>query len=51
MKQYKADGTYNAGEARPNNGRGKFVQRAPFPAEARALAKYRAFIEPKGVAR
>ena len=42
---------YSDGKVTANNGRGKFVQRAPFPAEARALAKYRAFTEPKGVAR
>ena len=34
-----------------NNGRGKFVPRAPFPAEARALAKYKELTTPKGVAR
>jgi dihydropyrimidinase len=42
---------YSDGKVTANNGRGKFVQRAAFPAEARALAKYRAFTEPKGVAR
>ena len=41
-----ADGKVNA-----NNGRGKFVARAPFPAEARALAKYKELTTPKGVAR
>ena len=34
-----------------NNGRGRFVKRAPFPPERRALAKYKELTAPKGVAR
>jgi dihydropyrimidinase len=42
---------YSDGKVTANNGRGKFVPRAAFPAEARALARYRETTAPKGVAR
>ena len=39
---------FEDGKVLANNGRGRFVKREPFAAEARALAKYKALTAPKG---
>ena len=42
---------FEDGKVLANNGRGKFVKREPFAADARALARYKAATAPKAVAR
>jgi dihydropyrimidinase len=42
---------YEDGKVLANNGRGRFVKRAPFPPEQAALAKYKTLTAPQGVAR
>jgi len=42
---------YEDGRVLANNGRGRFVKRAPFSPDSAALARYKAFTAPKAVAR
>jgi dihydropyrimidinase len=42
---------YEAGKVTAQTGRGKFVARQPFPAEAKALATWKTLTQPKKVAR
>jgi dihydropyrimidinase len=42
---------FEDGKVLANNGRGRFVKRAPFPPEQAALAKYKELTAPQGVAR
>jgi dihydropyrimidinase len=42
---------FENGKVLANNGRGRFIKRAPFPPEQAALAKYKDLTAPKAVAR